>query len=129
MAKINLGKAPANFKRDVVIPMLDGSTDMLKITYKYRTRSEYAKMMDEVIFAAKDKAESAPQDKQGTFQEMISEQDDFSVNYVLEIAEGWDLSDAFNQENLQKLRDMYPGAIDAIINTYREAILEGRLKN
>ena len=133
MPKFNLGKAPVNFKRAVLIDMFDGSQDSIEMTFKYRSRTEYAKLMDDVIFAAKNKNivsdDKTAADKQDTFLSLLSEQDELSVDYVLQIAEGWDLSNEFNKATLKEIKNKFPGAIEAIIEAYRVSILEGRLKN
>ena len=48
---------------------------------------------------------------------------------ALKIANGWDLEDEFNLDNALKLCDELPAAATAIMQTYRAAIVEGRLGN
>lgn len=125
MAKIVLGSQPKNFKRIVKIQLLNGETADLEISYKYRTRTQYAELLDKLI------GKETPQQNQPnkTLAQVFKESDQASVAYILDIADGWDLADEFNKKNVAALIDEHAGAGAVIGEEYRIALLEGRTKN
>lgn len=129
--KIKLGNTPKTFVRTIEIVNINGGTDAINITYKYRTRLQYAELVDQQIAAAKTLAEStAPDDAAPkTVVERVSADDAAGADAVLQIAEGWDLDDEFNAANLAQLEDENPGALYAITLAYRAALLDARVKN
>jgi hypothetical protein len=147
MAKIKLGNTPKTFKRTIEIVNIDGTVNTLDITYKYRTRRQFAELVDGQIAAAKatadaeaaaakaagenDGDDSAPKaaEPQKTVAELVSEQFATDASAVLEIAEGWDLDDKFNADTLAQLEDENPGALFAITQAYRAAVVDVRVKN
>jgi hypothetical protein len=135
-AKIKLGNNPKTFEKAVDIILLNGDVAPLRIKYKYRTRSEFAKMVDEDIAAgrareeaSKVEAKDGAESKVTTIADLFAKVDEGSADYVLRIAEGWDLDDEFTKENLVKLEDENPGALEAISILYRNAVAEVRRKN
>ena len=125
MARLKLGNAPKNFKRKITIDLLDGTKGDIEFSLIYRTRSEYAKLMDETL-----KAESDAQvPKNETAEQAFERIGDGTVGFILSIADGWDLEDDFNAENIKELIDTYPAITVALSENYRLAILEGRTKN
>lgn len=52
-----------------------------------------------------------------------------NVRYLLDVIDGWDLDGAVNEETLDGLADMYPGAAAAIMEKYASACRDGRLGN
>jgi hypothetical protein len=53
MAKIVLGSRPKNFKSLVTIPMLEGGEGTIEVSYIYRTRTEFGKLIDGLMDDAK----------------------------------------------------------------------------
>jgi hypothetical protein len=51
------------------------------------------------------------------------------AEYILKVAEDWDLDLPFTPENVQTLVDMYPAAAATIAKTYNEILKDGRLGN
>ncbi len=125
---IKLGSNPKEFKRSVPIIRLDGGTDAITITYKYRTRREFAALIDERNEAAKE-AGITPIGDDLKYEEAYLTMTKTSAEQVLQVASAWDLSDDFNVENLQQLEDEFPGALDTIHSTYQKAVAEVRVKN
>lgn len=125
MAKIKLGNAPKNFKRKVTIDLLDGSKGDVEFNFIYRTRSEYAALMDETL-AAESGTETPKNETAAQAFERIGAG---TVDFILAIADGWDLDDEFNEENIKELIDTFPAITPALSESYRLAILEGRAKN
>jgi hypothetical protein len=137
MAAITLGKNPKNFKKSVDIVLLSGKVAPLSITYKYRTRKQFAALVDETVAAGKaapdadgDAVEQkSPAAAPPSVTELFEMIDKGGVEWVLKIAEGWDLDDEFNEENLLMLEDENPGSLTAIASVYRLAVAEARTKN
>jgi hypothetical protein len=125
MAKIQLGKAPKNFKRKISIELLDGGKGDVEFTFIYRTRSEYAKLMDDTL--AVEAGTEAP--KNETAAHAFERIGEGTVEFIQKIADGWDLEEDFSAENIKQLIDTYPAITVAASETYRLAILEGRTKN
>ena len=126
MAKLILGNPPKNFKRTVKITLLNGETADVEITYKYRTRTQYAELLDKIIGKDKDAIET---ETTKTLAQVFKDSDQASVAYILDIAEGWDLTDDFNKKNIAALIDEHAGAGALIGEEYRIALLEGKTKN
>lgn len=149
MAKFNLGNTPKNFKREVLIEMLDGTKDSIVITFIYRTRSEYAKFVDSIVAKTQTTAISPEKAKKPQTKKIDTDietsiesalvslsladrfktEDAESIDLMLQIAEGWDLTEPFNRETLQVMQDRFPNSFAAINQAYSETILKGRLKN
>jgi hypothetical protein len=127
MAKLQLGNSPVNFKQEVSFLRLDGEEVTIEISYKYRTRSQYAELLDEILAPVEQK--KSKKDEVLKVAEMLKQQDVSTVEFMLKIADGWDLEDEFNKENLTALLNEFPSAAKAINETYRITILEGRVKN
>lgn len=127
MAKIKLGNRPKNFKRIVKFPMLDGTTGQIEMTYKYRTRKEFGEFIDALLKKAGEtnKAEGA----EFSMAELMEKTAGSNADYILDVAEGWDVDAEFTKENLEQLSDEVPAAAAAIMEQYRAAVTEGRLGN
>jgi hypothetical protein len=110
--------------------MLDGTQGAIEMIYRYRTRKEFGAFIDEIM----DAAQVAPvTDDQGekTFRmtDLMDKTSGSNADYILRVAEGWNLDEPFNAANVQQLADELPGAASAIMETYRSAVVEGRLGN
>lgn len=157
MAKIILGRTPKSFPKELKIPMLDGTVGHIKVDYKYRTRTDFAAYMDErlaaikaeseaqmkaISDAAKAEAEHAkqavadgadaplPKIDFGLSQvELDKKKADGQIGMILDIVQGWNLDIPFDREAVAQLVAELPLAATTIIETYREAVTEGRLGN
>jgi hypothetical protein len=150
-AKVVLGKTPKTFKKSVPIILIDDTETEIEFTFIYRTRKQFAEMIDEGIDAAvearaefqeKDKEEKAraaealaagdeskPEVKKNKVAKMYANADRLAAELVLKIATGWDLDDAFSEASLLQLEDEHPGSLTAAANVYRNAVAEARVKN
>jgi Phage tail assembly chaperone len=126
MAKIKLGQRPTNFKHAVKFKLLDGTEASIEIVYRYRTRKEYGAFVDEVAAASK---EERPADEVFSWAKVMEKTGANNAEYVMQAVDGWNLDEPFNLENVQQLADEMPAAIAAIMDTYRNAITQGRLGN
>lgn len=151
MAKIVLGKRPKNFKHSVKVQMLDGTEGVIEISYIYRTRKEFGEHVDswhkeredlaslemeEILKNREVEIENAK--KEGVdppkfdllSQAMLQTKSiEASADYIMTIADGWDLDAPFSKESLEQLADEIPAASAAISSAYRSACTEGRLGN
>ncbi|MNY66692.1 hypothetical protein D3C86_2041600 [compost metagenome] len=51
------------------------------------------------------------------------------VELMLDIASGWELEDAFDQENIERLVEGYFGSARAVLGTYIDELGKARLGN
>lgn len=146
MAKIVLGKRPANFKKTVTFKDLDGSDSAVEALYKYRTLTEFGSFIDEWAARAQaeiDKEKAARDAKRReaeargevyeeptlTNEELRQRQASANADYLMLILEGWNLDVPFSAEAVLQLCDEMPAAAAQLINDYRLAVTEGRLGN
>ncbi len=136
--KFAFGKTPDTFPRTVEIIDIEGGVSEIEFTFKYRTKKQFAELLDEGIKAAKaEHAASVPEsEKEGLdaisdqfYSDLISKNDKKSAEHVLKIAKGWDLADEFTVDKLMQLENDYPGSLQAIAQTYAKAVSEVRTKN
>ncbi len=141
-AKVRLGVRPAQVVRVVEVSLPDGSPAAVEVKYRYRTRSEFGALLDQRIAdaraadaaAAQARAESAGADGASAadpYSEAAHQQRvrDAMAQHILDIAQGWNLDVPFGPDAVAQLCDELPGAAQAIIDTYRAAIIEGRRGN
>ena len=129
--KVKLGNVPKNFKKPVEIVTLDGSVAAIEISYIYRTRSQFAALVDEGIAdgVAKSVTDPAEPVAERTTADWYRRVDEGGVDLVLKVADGWDLDNPFNEKSLLQLEDENPGSLQAIATIYRQAVAEARVKN
>lgn len=128
MAKIVLGQRPEKFSRKVRFPMLDGTEGVILCDFKFRTKSEYAKLVDD-LNASIDVEPAAEGAKLPGFEEITRMAIAKNAGYMMDILVGWDVAGELNAENLQELADTYPAAAIAIMDAYRIGSIEGKLGN
>lgn len=139
MKKLRLGDNPKNFKKTISIVLLDGGTAPLEVSYIYRTRSQFAALVDANIAKAEAEAKAvaeaatdavdAAAGERLTIAQSYAAVDKARAEHVLQIADGWDLGDEFTLDNLLQFEDEYPGALHAISIAYTQAVAEARAKN
>lgn len=130
MAKIALGARPKNFKTVVTIPMLEGGEGTIEVSYVYRTRTEFGKMIDDLMDDAQVVPSGSGEDAQKfSLAEALEKTKDTNADYILKVADGWNLDVEFSRASVAQLCDELPAAAMAIMNTYRNAITEGKLGN
>lgn len=130
MATIKLGKRPKSFRRQITFPLPEGGDGKFEISYIYRTRTEFGAFVDELMAAANMRpASQAGDDVAFSLRAALEATRDTNADYILRIADGWSLDEPFGREAVVQLCDEFPGAALAIIDTYRQAVSEGRLGN
>lgn len=130
MAKIVLGSRPESFKKKILVQLPEGETGEITVTYKYRTRKEFGAFVDEVVKSA-GVTLAGPSDDEVKFSlaQALAKTTGDNADYVMQIVLGWDLAAAFSRESVAQLCDELPGVSMAIIDTYRQACIDGRLGN
>lgn len=103
MPKLKLVAAPT-FSASVGVPVAGEASVPVKMTFKHRTKS----VLDEWIKTRDGKSDT----------------DSF-----LEMVEGWDLDEPFNQESVYLFLEIYGGAAVATYQTYVNELLGARVKN
>lgn len=103
MAKLKLNPSPT-FKSSVGIPVAGSDPVNVDLTFKHRTRDE----LDEFVKTRSEKSDT---------------------DSVLDMVEGWDLSDEFNRESVDTLIQNYIGSPLAIYRTYIEELSGAKTKN
>jgi hypothetical protein len=104
MAKLKLQPDPT-FKAKVAIQAAgEEGVDPVEFTFKHRTRDE----VDEFLKASADLRDAG---------------------LIMEVAIGWELSDAFTAENINKLAQNYITAPRTIVNAYIDELVKAREKN
>lgn len=84
------------FKAQAAIPIPGADPEKVGFTYKHRSRREFKAYMEDM---AKDDGKD-------------------DIDLVMDTVTGWELTDEFTRENVEKLLDNYHGAARAIVDTY-----------
>jgi hypothetical protein len=151
MPKIKLGTRPTSFKHTVKFQMLDGQEGAIEMIYKYRSRTEFGDFVDQWQRTRKEKAQQEDQERARAHEAAVKAAADAGqpapelelpgsgefqrklaaavAEFILEIADGWDLDEPFNLENVLQLADTIPQAAQKIQMDYHTALTEGRLGN
>lgn len=103
MAKLTLKAAPT-FRAKVGIPVAGGSPVPVEFVFKHRTKTELEQFMASRAGAS-------------------------DLDSVLEMAEGWDLSEPFDREGVELLLENYGGAALALYVAYVDELLQAKRKN
>ena len=127
MAKLILGKTPATFKPfPVKFTLPDGEEDQILVTFKYKTRSQFAAFLNELFGeSGKTKDENEKVD----FEKLFSEGGEKTVSHLSKIIAEWDFAEKPTAENLRQLHDQAPAAAAAITSAFSAACTEGKLGN
>ena len=131
MAKIKLGARPKTFTHTISVPMPEGGSAQVQMVYRYRTRTEFGAFVDNLLLTAgtAPPATQADEDVAFSLHQALEKTRDTNADYILQIADGWNLDEEFNRASVVQLGDELPGAAQAIIEAYRAALTEGRLGN
>lgn len=146
MAKVHnlvtLGKRPRVFKQiDVAVTLPDGEAAVIPVTFKYRTRQEFGRWLDQSIALAKAKVtatETATDDgadaasdepKAFSWEQFYQDNAEAAVAQLLDAVDSWGLEFPCDAKHLLQLSDEVPGAIAALNEAYGRICREGRLGN
>lgn len=132
MGNIVLGKRPKTIEHTVTAPLPDGTQGEVRMTYRYRTLTEFAALVDARFSppapAAEGAAPAAPAAPM-TMAEATAQGLKANADYILDIATGWDMDAPFGPETVAQLCDELPAVALAVMAGYRQAITEGRTGN
>lgn len=127
MAKVVLGKPPKTFKPIVVTFLLpDGEEASIEVTYKYRTRTEFGQLIDEIF---KDAGAKPADNGDFSMEALMAKTRDKNAGYLARVVDSWNLDEAVSIESLSQLANEIPAAASALMDAYRLAANEGRLGN
>lgn len=131
MAKIKLGSRPKTVLQTLTVQLPEGGEGTIRMSYVYRTRTEFGEFVDGLVRAAGVAAPKSQADEDVVFslRESLEMTRDKNAEYILQVATGWDLDEEFNLANVQQMCDELPGLALLIIEHYRRACTEGRLGN
>lgn len=135
-ARVMLGKRPETFTSLVSALLPEGGEGTIQMVYRYRTRTEFGELLDKRMAEARaadaradaERSPDAPPPEVSA-GELQTRTRDATAQHILEIAAGWNLPEPFDLEHVTQLADELPGMARAIVDRYREAIVEGRLGN
>jgi len=124
--QIVLGQRPKGIVHSLKITMLDGTEGLLPVTFRYRDRVEFGEFLDSVYGAQAPAfdgtaANASKQLQRGAVQ--------INGQYVLSCLEGWGLDVPLTLDNCIQLAREIPAAVQAVMETYRQICIEGRLGN
>lgn len=126
MAKIKLGACPKSFKLTVTFTLLTGEEASIECEFKYRTRTEFGAFIDKIMLAANEKPAA---DGKFSMEVLMDKTRGSNADYLLDALDGWNLDEDLSRANAAQLANECPAAISAIMEAYRAAINEGRIKN
>ncbi len=132
--KIVLGKRPESIHRIVKVPLPEGKTGTIEVDFKYRTRREFAKFVDEMVEGTKAQAQAQAEAAEAAEEKFSTHSiTDATVRanakYLGDAIVGWNLDAELCEESLVQLCDELPGVCQALMDAYRAAITEGRSGN
>lgn len=124
MAIIKLGARPKSFKRVVTFPLVEGGEGAIEVSFRYRTRTEFGKLIDSIVADAQ-----AQGDQQFSMADLMERTRDKNAAYLMDVIDGWNLDEPLTRATVEQLCDELPGAATEIMEQYRKATVDGRLGN
>lgn len=124
-AKITLGKTPETFKPATVnFKLPSGDEGAIEVTFKYRTREQYAEFTDAAANSARDAFATG-----NSLTDTVSVGLTSDAEMLVGCVAGWDLGEPVTLEVARQLSNEYPAVSNAILASYRRVIAEGHLGN
>ena len=126
MAKLVIGKTPTTFKPfNVKFTLPDGEGDQILVTFKYKTRSQFAAFLNELF----QEAGEEKTDEKVDFEKLFAKGGEKTVSHLTKIIAEWDFAEKPTADTLRALHDQAPAAAAAMTSAYNAACTEGRLGN
>lgn len=157
VVKVSLTDAVPDFPVTITLALLNGDQAQLTLTCRHHRKTEWAAIRDSHSLAdvqsktkpkvsqtadqpvlegeiSAEEVEQKPFDLAAYFAEngvkkMVKEQLASGSALVMTFANGWDLAEPFNADNLAALEDKHGGAMRQMVAAYDVAIHQGRLGN
>lgn len=128
MPKIVLGRKPAPLPFSVQVTDVEGVVLTLAGTFNYRTQLEWAGLMDSHL---SENVEPKKEDgSEKTVVEIFQDGQLRNAKFLAELLHSWDVEDfALNLENLTKLCNEFPNAVEVLKAKYRQVCVEGKTGN
>jgi len=130
--QIKLGARPKTIHRIVKVPLAEGGEGVIEVDFKYRTRREYAALVDELLAvksALTVNAAEGVQTSEQTFAAVADATVRRNAADLLKILDSWALDVPMTEDNLDQLCDEFPGIAEQLMSIYRQALTEARLGN
>ncbi len=128
-SKIKLGQRPKTFASfPVTFAMPDGTEASIDVVFKYRTRTEFGALVNEMY---QDAGVVQPKTESGSvdFEKLHQTLGEKSAGHLLKCIDSWNLDERLGLESLTQLCDEIPAAAAALSAAYAAACTEGRLGN
>jgi hypothetical protein len=125
MAKFTLTQNPT-FKADVMLPTVGGEPVKVEFEFKYRNRTELAELHAE--WDEKYKALGLKTEEVG-LKQFTALLIDLQVQQLKAIVAGWDVDEAFTDDNLRVLVGSISATPSAVLGAYSDAFAKARLGN
>ena len=135
-------QGPITIEREVAIPTFDGSPLKVCFAFRVRTRVDFAEQIAqpridrmsatarEAVMEQREVAKTGEIPSPKDIGKLAAAHVVAQVASILAMASDWGIEGQdFNEENVRKFVNLYPGAEDAIFEDYRKGSVEGRLGN
>lgn len=128
---IKLGARPKTFKEtEVAVTLPDGSEGVIPVTYRYRTKAEFGKWLDDASAKARGSDDGAEGDKaEFSWERFYQQNTDHAVDQLMSAIDSWGLDIPLTREALKQMDNEIPAAVVALLSRYGIACREGRLGN
>lgn len=120
------GERPETITAEVSFVRVTGEVFEMDCKFKYRTRTEFSALWDEIVDANIPKP---PEGEKFSFAHLADRGLDFTVERTLKYLSGWGLDIELDKASLRQLCDEEPNAAPAFWEAYRAALVDGRVKN
>ena len=127
MAKLIIGKTPVNFKPfNVKFTLPDGEEDQILVTFRYKTRSQFAVFLNELY---NETGEDKPADDKIDFEKLFAKGGEKTVAQLTKIIADWDFAEKPTADTLRQLHDQAPACAAALTASFAKACTDGLLGN
>lgn len=124
---IKLGARPDTFaQQSVTFSLPDGTQGKIKYKPKFRTRSEFGEMMDEL---GADRGEMPAADDDTRWAQVFAQGSESNGKFLHAMLVSWDAEIELSLESLTQFSDELPGGASAILEQYRLLCVNGKLGN
>ena len=125
-----LGKRPEHIAATVKFPLPDGAEAEISVKFAYRTRTEFGALWDEIAASGQSLVSPGSPDETITYEGLMGKGNASNAQNTLKYLVSWEgVPVELNAKNLEQLFDEAPAASSAFWDTYRAAVLAGRVGN